>query len=181
MTRYATNRTWGLVIACALILSVCCIIQLRTVSRRFLQRALSVHEDAGYLRITWSGGSLAEPATLEIIDGGRDASVPIFPGLSSVTYQPLTSDVQVRLGTDATRFVGWRPRTAASDIEELDAEVESLTAAAAVRRRRILELEKAIAKVGSVSNFGASDPERKYAEELSLRKLTATGTRSPAH
>lgn len=179
-TRRTRQWAWGMAMACALCLFVCGAIPLRRDSGRSAQQALSVREDSGYLRITWNSASIGKPATLEIIDGGRYIWVPVSPGLSSATYQPLTGDVQIRLGTDATRFVGPRLHKAASEIEELETEAESLTAAAAVRTRRILELEKAIAKLGSVISAGAYNPERKYPDAFALRKLSAAGTPSPA-
>ncbi len=140
---------WGVAIACALTFVVADSLPVWANSRRSSQTGLEVREDSGYLRITWSPASIGKGATLEILDGKDRTTVAVPPDLTSATFKPRTSDVEIRLYVDA-RFVHPVLERPEPDLRALEAEAENLTGEAAIQKRRIAELERVVAKIGPI-------------------------------
>ena len=112
---------------------------------RGTQSDLAVREESGSLLVSWNQALYPRTTILEIIDGKEQTLVAVTPNLSSVTYQPRSDDVQIRLGADAVRFV--QAGLGRRDAKELETEAERLTAIGAIQTRRIAELEKMIAAI----------------------------------
>jgi hypothetical protein len=56
-------------------------------------QSLTIRADHQQLRVSWNRGT---PGTLEILDAGHRATVPITASLTSLTYVPRTSNVEIR-------------------------------------------------------------------------------------
>ena len=65
---------------------------------------LEIREQGGALRIVWNAAALPHPATLEIHDGGELRRIDV-QRLSSLTYTPLSTEVEVRLGGESAHFL----------------------------------------------------------------------------
>jgi hypothetical protein len=58
---------------------------------------LTIRGGSEALRIAWNRFATADGAQLEIVDGARHTIVPVSDDLSSVTYEPESTDVEVQL------------------------------------------------------------------------------------
>ena len=111
---------------------------------------LAVREEAGTLRILWNPAAIRGPATLEIRDGAETRSIDVR-SLSSLSYSRRTGDVEIRLDGESAHFIGpssdaelaiSRVALARENVAELDAEAQDLKTAAAIRARRVAEIQK---------------------------------------
>jgi hypothetical protein len=114
--------------------------------------ALTVREHAGALQIGWTPAALSAPAMLDIQDGAEHTSVAAA-SLASLTYVRRTGDVEVQLGGESAHFLGSDPpvpriNRVREQVAELDAEARDLESTAAIRNRRVAELEKILSKMG---------------------------------
>jgi hypothetical protein len=102
--------------------------------------ALTLREDSGQLRISWS---VPSKATLSILDGGQRTAIAIS-GLSSVTYSRRSEDVTVEIGSAKARFIGppLPPEEIAPDLETLASKIAALRAVGVAGEVRIAELER---------------------------------------
>jgi hypothetical protein len=96
---------WKRIAACAAVLAVPAgaFAYLRPLLR--LPIALALREEAGQLVIGWNEGALMDGSRLEIRDGSERTLLMLPAHMSSATYGPQGSDVEVRLTTD-TRVGG---------------------------------------------------------------------------
>lgn len=114
--------------------------------------ALTVQEQDGALRIDWNPRALEAAAPLEIRDGPETQSIAANPALSSVLYVRRSGDVEVRLAGQSAHFLGIDPpvppvERMRQQVAELDAEARDLKTTAAIRNRRVAELEKILSKM----------------------------------
>ena len=82
------------------------------------QLALTLHENAGQLQISWN---VPAEATLSIIDGRERTDIAIHRDQSTATYARRSQDVSVAIGAAKARFIG-----APSEIELVRAGIEKL-------------------------------------------------------
>ncbi|HLH39235.1 MAG TPA: hypothetical protein VKX39_08820 [Bryobacteraceae bacterium] len=113
--------------------------------------ALTLHDENLALRIAWNPAAIPAPATLEIVDGGVQQSIDIA-GLNGLTYARRSGQVTVRLAGETARFTGADPPVPPLDrlreqVAELDAETRDLKTVAAIRTRRIAEMERILSKM----------------------------------
>lgn len=106
--------------------------------------AVTLQEDSGQLRISWS---IPTKATLSILDGGRRTAVSVARDLSSLTYARSSGDVTVEIGAAQARFVGARvpPKEIErerSNLETLASKIAALRAVGVAGEVRIAELER---------------------------------------
>ena len=113
---------------------------------------LTVRENAGQLRIAWTGAVIAGPATLEIDDGPENRSIFVPSNLTNITYARRSGDVLVRLISndrqESAHFVGSEPVTVEEMTEavreritDLEKQAKSLRASLAFGQQRIAQLE----------------------------------------
>ncbi len=109
--------------------------------------ALSVHEDAHQLRITWNPAAFTN-ARLEIADGLERNWIPVPPRLASATYVPHSSDVRIRLiagsRSENAHFVGVDVTPEVEHVKQLESEAESLRARLTRGAERTSRLQTAI-------------------------------------
>jgi hypothetical protein len=113
--------------------------------------SLSLHENAGELRIRWRPGAAAQGAKLEILDGRQQTVLLVTAPLADVTYAVRGADVQVRLTpagsdrrrTEIVRFVVREPSAVElkAQLSTVLAEAHALQLALRRQNRWISELE----------------------------------------
>jgi hypothetical protein len=103
---------------------------------------LTVREESGLLTIAWNRTANQENAMLEIADGSEHRSIALTPGLVNAAYAPHTRDVEIRLSGE-----GRLETVHFADGKDLEAEARALRASLAIRRKRVAELESAVARL----------------------------------
>jgi len=147
---------WKRIAACAAVLVVPAgaFAYLRPLLR--LPIALALREESGQLVIGWNAGALMDGSRLEIRDGSERTLLMLPSHMSSATYGPQGSDVEVRLTTDtrtggahweAARFISRASPRSTTNYSAVQDRIVALKREAQMLRRSLVQRQAQTGKL----------------------------------